>query len=87
MSEQEQVTERCRACNGDGRFLTECWSGGCSCRGGVVDMGNCRVCGGSGWVDPRVCDMDANRRVIRGLHFIGTGPSGMHDIWPNRGGY
>mgnify|MGYP001611626750 FL=1 len=77
----------CPYCNGDGRFLTECCdgSGGCDCRGEIVDLGNWRVCVGSGQVVEGQYDKQANRRVIQGLHFIGSGPSSMYSIWPNRG--
>jgi hypothetical protein len=77
----------CPGCGGDGRFLSECCngSGGCSCRGEVVDLGACRVCHGSGRVVEGEYDRAANRNVIAGLHFLGSGPSGMHGLWPNRG--
>lgn len=82
-------TMRCPGCDGDGRFLTECCdgSGGCTCRGDVVDLGPCRVCGGSGRVVEGEYDPAANRRAIQGLHFIGSGPRGMYGLWPNRGYY
>jgi hypothetical protein len=77
----------CPNCMGDGRFLTECCDGigGCSCGGAIVDMGHCRVCGGSGHVVEGQYDKDANRKVIAGLDFIGSGPQGMYDLWPSRG--
>ena len=79
----------CRGCGGTGRWETECCNGsdGCTCRGEVLDMmGACRACGGSGiYSGSGPNDGSANRDAIRGLHFIGSGPTGMHDIWPNRG--
>lgn len=80
--------EPCRGCGGDGRLLTECCdgSGGCSCRGRVMDLGSCRECGGCGEIEEGTYSR-RNLDAIRGLHFIGTGPNAMHDIWPNRGGY
>jgi hypothetical protein len=66
----------CRACYG-GQFLVECCdgSGGCSCGGGMIDMGPCRVCRGSGEHDEDA-DQSANLREIQGYGFIGTGPRG-----------
>lgn len=66
---------RCEHCE-NGRWFTECCNGanGCDCHGDVIDMGACRVCGGSGWRRP-----DANRRAnlqsIQGRCFIGRGPT------------
>lgn len=48
-------------------------------------MGTCNVCGGAGFIDGEHDPM-ANVAAIRGLHFIGTGPRDMYDIWPNRAG-
>lgn len=80
-------TIKCPNCYGSGRFETECCNGagGCSCRGDVVDMGKCRVCDGSGRVIDGEYDSRANLRIIQGLHFIGSGPSGMYNLWSNRG--
>lgn len=80
--------ETCRGCGGQGTWAVECCngSGGCSCRGREVDMGTCRECGGSGQIEAGSYSR-RNLAAIRGLHFIGTGPSSMHDVWPNRGGY
>lgn len=75
---------RCPGCNGDGQFWTECCNGagGCSCRGQIINLGSCRVCGGSGQVEPdQMYDSEANLRAIRGLHFIGSGP--QDGSWPN----
>lgn len=65
----------CEPCNGSGRFLTECCNGagGCSCRGKTVDMGNCRVCGGSGMRHENA-NTRANIESISGLCFVGSGP-------------
>lgn len=81
-------TETCRGCNGSGRLETECCSGagGCDCRGQIVDLGDCRACGGSGEIEEGTYDREANLSVVRGLHFVGSGPSYAHDVWPNRGG-
>lgn len=80
--------EYCRGCGGQGEFISECCdgSGGCSCRGREVNMGPCRECGGNGYIEAGTYS-GANRAAIRGLHFLGTGPDGLHDLWPNRGGY
>lgn len=80
--------EPCRGCGGTGIFETECCngSGGCSCRGEVVNMGSCRECGGQGEIEVGTY-RGANLDAIRGLHFIGTGSAGTERLWPNRGGY
>jgi len=77
----------CPGCGGSGRFETECCNGmsGCSCRGEIIDLGPCRVCDGQGTVIEGQYDRYANRREIQGLHYIGSGPSGMYEVWPNRG--
>lgn len=69
----EQV--RCRYCV-NGRWETECCSGadGCDCRGQVIDMGRCNVCGGTGW-HSLDADTRANIRTIEGRCFIGRGPT------------
>lgn len=71
----ENETVPCEACNGSGRWETECCngSGGCDCGGQVLDMGNCNVCGGSGMRKPDA-DVMANVNAIRGLCYIGAGP-------------
>lgn len=76
----------CPGCHGTGRFDTECCSGagGCDCRGEVIDIGPCRVCEGTGGVDG-THNPEANLNMIRGMHFIGSGPAGMESVWPNRG--
>ena len=78
----------CPGCGGIGSWETACCSGvgGCSCGGELVDMGTCRVCGGQGSVDDNDHNPRANLEAISGLHFAGTGPNGMFDVWPNRGG-
>jgi hypothetical protein len=65
---------QCRNCIA-GRWETECCngSGGCDCRGQVVDMGRCLVCNGTGWHRPDA-NTDANRRSIAGCSYIGRGP-------------
>lgn len=71
-----ELMERCPGCLGSGYWETECCdgSGGCSCRGGRIQMGTCNVCRGYG-----VIGADANRmanvEAITGYCFIGTGPS------------
>ena len=84
MSDNRQT---CPGCYGSGSWETECCngSGGCSCRGRVVEMGRCNVCGGHGYVVEGDYDPRANLSTIRGLHFIGSGPNGMHNLWPKRG--
>lgn len=76
----------CPACDG-GRWETECCSGagGCSCRGQVVDMGPCNVCGGTGEVPANITHEEtmANCRAIAGAHFIGSGPSS--GVWAGQG--
>ena len=82
-------TMTCPSCAGSGVWETECCdgSGGCTCRGQIVPMGTCNVCGGSGEVSEDISDEQrkANCRAIAGLHFIGSGPIGMYDTWPNWG--
>lgn len=68
---------RCEMCE-NGIWYTECCngSGGCDCMGQPVAMGQCNVCGGTGWRRP-----DANKRAnsdsIRrsGRCFAGSGPT------------
>ena len=88
----DDTLETCPSCYGSGEWETECCSGagGCSCRGGVISMGQCNVCGGKGQVPTTISDEQrmANCRVIKGLCFIGSGPSG--GVWAgegSRGGY
>ncbi len=73
-AQREPEQFRCEYCTG-GRWESECCNGssGCSCGGQPVDMGACRVCGGSGW---RTADADttANLRSIQGLCYLGSGP-------------
>lgn len=86
---QNQPLVTCPGCNGSGEWETECCSGagGCSCRGEAIPMGRCNVCASTGQVPEDISQEQrmANCRAISGLHFIGSGPSGMHSIWPNRG--
>lgn len=77
----------CRSCEGSGEWETECCngSGGCDCRGQRVKMGTCNVCHGARQVraDGVGVNHMANVEKIRGLSFIGRGPtSGM---WANMG--
>lgn len=60
----------------NGRWSTECCSGsgGCSCGGQMVDMGPCRVCGGTGVLSAG-SDTGANVDAIAGYGYIGTGPA------------
>jgi hypothetical protein len=83
MSEHDLIT--CPGCGGRGHWETECCSGagGCDCRGQVIDMGPCNVCGGSGYVAIGHHDKNANRRAIEGLCFIGSGPSS--GLWAGMG--
>jgi hypothetical protein len=72
MADRDQV--RCRNCDG-GHWWTECCngSGGCSCRGQPINMGQCNVCDGTGYHEAGA-DTRANIRAIGGACFIGTGP-------------
>jgi hypothetical protein len=76
--------KRCPNCGGQGCWQTECCDGsdGCSCRGGLVDMGTCNCCGGTGIVDESY-DKDANVRSLQGVCFAGSGPSVGY--WAGRG--
>lgn len=79
--------EWCRACHGSGSFEAECCNGayGCSCRGQVLDMGPCGVCGGSG-VQSEDSDPNANIAMIDGYGFIGSGPTaGLYADLPRMG--
>jgi len=80
-------TKKCPNCYGTGQWETECCngSGGCDCRGQPVPMGRCNVCGGSGEIpfDESGVNFNANCDAIRGLAFIGRGPT--HGIWANMG--
>jgi hypothetical protein len=71
--------KECPSCYGEGRWETECCSGasGCSCGGGMVDMGTCNVCGGSGYVVDGQYNASANVDFIMkaGACFAGSGPS------------
>jgi len=71
--------KECPSCYGQGTWEVECCngSGGCSCGGGLVDMGRCNVCGGSGYVIEGQYDDMANVNAIRraGACFAGSGPS------------
>lgn len=73
-SEEGKEQVECRCCE-NGRWWTECCngSGGCSCQGGPIDMGECLVCKGTGFHDPET-PTDQNWRSIAGLCFIGSGP-------------
>jgi len=64
----------CEHCN-NGKWETECCSGayGCTCMGGLVDMGSCKVCNGTGWRRPDA-NPEANIETIRGLSYAGSGP-------------
>jgi hypothetical protein len=69
----------CPSCYGEGRWDTECCngSGGCSCRGGLVDMGPCNVCKGTGYVIEGQYNAGANVDFLMrsGACFAGSGPS------------
>lgn len=70
--------EQCQACGGRGSWETECCNGahGCPCRGGRVDMGSCRACGGVGFVQPGHQSPAANANYIMSNHisYPGGGP-------------
>lgn len=69
----------CPSCFGEGRWEAECCNGtgGCSCHGMPVDMGTCRVCGGSGKVIEGKHNPSANADFIMtsGACFLGSGPT------------
>ena len=69
----------CPSCNGTGSWETECCSGagGCSCGGGLVDMGMCNVCNGQGRVIEGQFNPYANSDYLKrsGACFAGSGPS------------
>lgn len=71
--------KECPSCFGEGRWETECCngSGGCSCRGGLVDMGPCNVCHGTGYVVEGEYNAEANVDFLMqsGVCFTGSGPS------------
>ena len=76
---QEPEMIECPGCYGTGSWEVECCNGagGCSCRGGLVDMGQCRICHGSGQVVKDNYDPRANSNFIMsaGACFAGSGPS------------
>jgi len=78
--------KRCPNCI-DGRWETECCngSGGCDCQGKPLDMGPCNVCGGTGKLpdDDSQVNYQANLEKIRGLCFIGSGPT--RGMWAGQG--
>ena len=83
VSDPETETERCPSCMGAGTWQSACCdgSGGCSCRGEILEMGTCNVCRGSGQLPKNGnYDRDANINTIRGLSYLGSGPS-----WGRRG--
>lgn len=69
----------CPYCYGEGTWEAECCngSGGCSCHGQPVFMGNCNVCKGSGKVTEGEFNESANSEFIMqsGVCFLGSGPS------------
>lgn len=77
----------CPSCHGSGQWETECCngSGGCDCRGQVVPMGTCNVCGGDGSIPENTSHERrmANVRSIQGACFIGSGPT--RGIWATAG--
>jgi hypothetical protein len=79
----------CPGCNGSGEWFSECCngSGGCSCRGQIVPMGRCNVCGGAGHVEDEGYNPRANVDAIQGLCFLGTGPTDGSWSHAPRGGF
>lgn len=77
----------CPGCNGAGHWEAACCNGagGCDCRGQVIDMGPCNVCGGAGTIpeDAPEEQRRANLNAIAGQCFIGRGPTSGY--WANRG--
>lgn len=82
-------TITCPGCYGSGCWQTECCdgSGGCSCGGGLVDMGRCNVCGGYGRVTEGEFNARANVDVILngGYCFAGSGPTSGY--WADKPAY
>lgn len=76
----------CPFCYGEGTWEVECCSGasGCSCRGGLVDMGTCNVCRGSGQVEKNNHNPRANVDYLEraGACFAGSGPTSGY--WANK---
>lgn len=77
--------EPCKYCNGSGRWETECCNGAdnCSCRGDTVDMGECRVCCGTGKLESGKEYRNLNAESIQGMCFIGTSLTGRTGFWRN----
>lgn len=77
----------CPACHGAGQWECECCngSGGCSCGGQPVPMGQCHVCHGTGKVPENITpeQAQANCRAIAGMCFLGSGPSSGY--WADKG--
>lgn len=77
MSNENKIS--CPSCYGEGRWEVECCngSGGCSCHGGLVDMGTCNVCQGHGYVIDGQFNSMANVNYIMnsGACFVGSGPT------------
>lgn len=75
----EQKNIECPYCYGEGTYEIECCNGagGCSCRGGLVDMGACNVCNGTGRVTEGQFNPNANSDYLMsmGACFAGSGPS------------
>lgn len=71
--------KECPSCYGEGRWETECCnrSGGCSCGGGLVDMGRSNVCNGTGYVFDGEYNDRANVDFLEkaGACFAGSGPT------------
>ncbi len=83
--ENEKMIQ-CPSCYGEGRWETECCNGagGCSCRGGLIDMGICNVCNGRGEVPEGRFNPRANSDFIMrsGACFAGSGPRSGY--WANK---
>lgn len=80
LSRREPQMEQCEACGGRGTWEAECCngSGGCSCRGDLVEMGSCHACGGYGAVEVSHQNPAANANFILNNHigYPGGGPIG-----------
>lgn len=66
---------KCRNCE-NGIWYAECCNGanGCDCGGQPIAMGTCKVCGGTGYHEVGA-DTMANAKTIRGMCFLGSGPT------------
>ena len=75
----------CGVCEGSGHWDTECCNGadGCPCGGGLVEMGACHACGGTGEVSVQQPMANADFILRNYIMFPGGGPvHGWMGLWP-----